>query len=189
LTLGLNIGRLPVTISRFSRYQTLLIILLVATITVGGIVAWSRYRGSQPIEISLSKPPSQEQINKIYIGGAVNNPGFYPLKASDTVEALIQAAGGTIQSAGGSVASADLSGLKLYIPEAGEEAEPQKIDLNRAEAWLLEALPGIGETKAKAIVAYRQQNGPFQNINEITKVEGIGAATYEQIKHLVTVAD
>jgi competence protein ComEA len=171
-----------VTISRFSRYQTLLIILLVATITVGGIVAWSRYSGSQPIEISLSKPPSQEQLNKIYIGGAVNNPGFYPLKAGDSIEALIQTAGGTI-------ASTDLSGLKLYIPEVGEEEEPQKIDLNRAEAWLLEALPGIGETKAKAIVVYRRQNGPFQNINEIIKVEGIGATTYEQIKHLITVAD
>lgn len=170
------------TISRFSRYQTLLIILLVATITVGGIVAWSRYSGSQPIEISLSKPPSQEQLNKIYIGGAVNNPGFYPLKAEDSIETLIQAAGGNI-------ASADLNGLKLYIPEAGEEAEPQKVDLNRAEAWLLEALPGIGETLAQRIVAYRRQNGPFQNINEITKVEGIGATTYEQIKHLITVAD
>lgn len=170
------------TISRFSRYQTLLIILLVATITVGGIVAWSRYSGSQSIEISLSKPPSQEQLNKIYIGGAVNNPGFYPLKAEDSIETLIQ-------TAGGNIASADLSGLKLYIPEAGEEAEPQKVDLNRAEAWLLEALPGIGETLAQRIVVYRRQNGPFQNINEITKVEGIGATTYEQIKHLITVAD
>lgn len=45
------------TISGFSKYWTLLIILLVAAITVGGIVAWSRYSGSQPIEISASKPP------------------------------------------------------------------------------------------------------------------------------------
>ena len=175
------------TISKFSKYWTLLIILLVATITVGGIVAWSRYSGSQPIEISASKPPSQEQPDKIYIGGAVNNPGFYPLKAGDSIATLIQAAGGT-------TTSADLSGLKLYISEVGKvsevgEEEPQKIDLNRAEVWLLEALPGIGETRAKAIIAYRHQNGPFQNINELIKVEGIGTATYEQIKHLITVAD
>jgi len=177
------------TTSRVSKYWTLLIILLVAAIAVGGIVAWSRYRGSQPIEIALSKSLSQEQLNKIYIGGAVNSPGFYPLKAGDTVEALIQAAGGIIQAAGGTVASADLSGLKLYIPEVGEKEQPQKIDLNRAEVWLLEALPGIGETLAQRIVDYRQQNGPFQNINELIKVEGIGAATYEQIKDLITVAD
>ncbi len=170
------------TISGFSKYWTLLIILLIAAITVGGIVAWSRYSGSQPIEISASKPPSQEQPDKIYIGGAVNNPGFYPLKAGDSIAALIQAAGGTSTSA-------DLSGLKLYISEVGEEEEPQKINLNRAEVWLLEALPGIGETLAQRIVDYRRQNGPFPNINELIKVEGIGTATYEQIKDLITVAD
>ena len=167
------------TISGFSKYWTLLIILLVAAITVGGIVVWSRYSGSQPIEISASKPPSQEQLDKIYIGGAVNNPGFYPLRAGDGIAALIQAAGGT-------TTSADLSGLKLYFSEVGEvsevgEEEAQKINLNRAEAWLLEALPGIGETLAQRIVDYRRQNGPFQNINELIKVEGIGTTTYEQI--------
>ena len=169
------------TTSKLSKYWTLLIILLIATITIGGVVAWSRYRGSQPREISISTPPSQEQLNEIYIGGAVNNPGFYPLTAGDSVEALTQAAGGTT--------SADLSRIKLYIPELGEEEAPQKVDLNRAEAWLLEALPGIGEGKAKAIIAYREQNGPFQNIGELIKVKGIGTTIYEQIKHLITVAD
>ena len=167
--------------SKFSKYWTLLIILLIATITVGGIEVWSRYRGSQPIEISISTPTSQEQLTDIYIGGAVNNPGFYPLRGEDSIEALTQAAGGT-------TTSADLSKIRLYIPQVEEEA-PQKVDLNRAEAWLLEALPGIGESRAKAIIAYRQQNGPFQNIGELIKVKGIGATIYEQIKHLITVAD
>jgi len=174
------------TISKFSKYWTLLIILLVAAITVGGIVTWSRYSGSQPIEISIAKSPSQEQLDRIYIGGAITSPGFYPLKAGDSIEALIQAAGGT-------TTSADLSGLKLYFSEVGEvsevgEEEPQKINLNRAEVWLLEALPGIGETLAQRIIAYRQQK-PFRNINELIKVEGIGTSTYEQIEHLITVAD
>jgi competence ComEA-like helix-hairpin-helix protein len=66
---------------------------------------------------------------------------------------------------------------------------PQKIDINRAEAWLLEALPGIGEGKAQAIIAYRQQNGGFTHITEITEVEGIGPAIYEDIKDLITVGD
>ncbi len=118
----------------------------------------------------------------IYIGGAITNPGFYPLRSRDSVEALIQAAGGT-------TSSADLSRLKLYILEAGEKEQPQKINLNRAEVWLFVALPGIGETLAQRIVDYRQQNGPFNNIREIVKVAGIGTTTYEQIKHLITVAD
>lgn len=73
--------------------------------------------------------------------------------------------------------------------EAYQGEQPQKIDINRAEAWLLEALPGIGPSKAQAIIDYRQQNGGFGHITEITEVEGIGLAIYEQIKDLITVAD
>ncbi len=166
--------------SKFSQYWTLITILLVTIIAIGSIVAWSRYSPSQPIEISI--PPAQELQGRIYIGGAVSNPDFYPLKTGDTIEALIQAAGGT-------TSSADLNWLKLYIPQTGDKEPPQKIDLNRAEAWLLEALPEIGEGRAQAIIDYREQNGPFNNINELIKVEGIGIATYEKIKDRITVAD
>lgn len=166
--------------SRLDKYWALIIILLVAIIAIGGIVAWSRYSPGQPIEISISLP--QELPGEIYIDGAVTNPGFYPLRAGDSIAALIQAAGGT-------TSSADLSWLKLCIPTVGEEEPPQKIDINRAELWLLKALPEIGKTRAKAIIDYRNQNGPFHNINELIKVEDIGITIYEQIKHLITVAD
>jgi len=168
------------TTAKPTKYWTPIIIILVAIIAIGGIVAWSKYKGSQPVEISI--PPGQELQGEIYIGGAVNNPGSYSLKAGDSIEDIIQAAGGTTDSA-------DLNRLELYIPQSGEEQQPQKIDLNRAKAWLLQALPGIGEVRAQAIIDYRQQNERFHNINELTKVEGIGATTYERIKHLITVAD
>ena len=166
--------------TKVNKYWTLIITLFVAIIIVGSIIAWSRYSPSQPIEISPPPPPQLQ--GEIYVGGAVINPGFYPLKTGDSVEDIIQAAGGA-------TSSADLTVTKLYIPTAGEEHQPQKINLNRAEAWLLQALPGIGETLAQRIINYRQRNGPFHNINELTKVEGIGAATYDKIKHLITVAD
>lgn len=169
------------TASRSSKYVMLLIILLIAVTTVSGILAWSRYRGSQYEEISISNPPAEEQANQIYVGGAVNNAGFYPLTGGDSIESVIQAAGGA-------TTSADLATIKLYIPEEGEK-ESQRININRAEAWLLEALPGIGEAKAEAIIAYRQQHGPFRNISELIKVEGIGTATYEQLERLITVAE
>jgi competence protein ComEA len=161
------------------KYWALGIILLIAVIIAGGVIAWARYHSPHPIEISLTNPEFQ---GKVYIDGAVSNPGFYPLKSDDSLGDLIQVAGGPADSA-------DLTRLKLYIPGAGEGQEPQKIDINRAEAWLLEALPGIGETRAQAIIAYRQQNGGFNNIAEITKVEGIGLDTYQQIKDLITIAD
>jgi len=168
------------TTSKFNKYWTLITILLVVIMAIGSIVAWSRYSPSQPVEISIS--PQQELQGRIYIGGAISNPSFYPLKTGDSIEALIQAAGGT-------TTSADLSWLKLYIPQKGEEEQSQNIDLNRAEVWLLEALPGIGEIRAQAIIAYRHQNGPFHDISQLIKVEGIGITTFEKIEHLITVAD
>jgi len=168
------------TTSKLNKFWTPVIIFLIAIISIGGIVVWARYSSSQPIEISM--PPTQGLTGEIYLGGATGSPGFYPLKAGDSIETLIQAAGGA-------TSSADLTQLKLYIPEAGETEKPQKVDLNRAELWLLEALPGIGETRAQAIIDHRYQNGPFHNINELTKVDGIGITTYERIKHLIMVAD
>jgi len=159
---------------------TLVIILLAVVIIVGGIVIWSRYSQSPAIEISIV--PDQELKGEIYIGGEVNNPGFYPLEAGDGVEDILRAAGGTTESA-------DLTRLELFVPGVGRVSESQRVNINRAEAWLLETLPGIGEVRAQAIVDYRRQNGPFHHISELVNVEGIGTATYEKIKHLITVAD
>jgi competence protein ComEA len=165
---------------KFDRFWTLVTILLVVIIVIGGIVAWLRYSPGEPIEISISQ--GQDWQGNIYIGGAVNNPGIYPFEAGDSLGELIQAAGGTVDNNG-------LDGLELYVPEEEEEQEVQKININRAEVWLLEALPGIGETLAQRIVDYRQQNGPFHSIDELLKVEGIGDSRYEQIKNFITVAD
>ena len=163
-----------------NRCWALIIVFLVIIIITGSIVAWQKYSPPHPVEISL--PSSPEFQGEVYLGGAVSNPGFYPLKSGDSIDALIQAAGGTNDNA-------DLTEVKIYIPKIEEEQPPQKIDINRAEAWLLEALPGIGEVRAQTIIDYRQQNGGFRNITEITKVEGIGPDIYEQIKNLITVAE
>ena len=167
-------------VSNFNRLGTLIIIFLIAIIIGGGIFAWLRYSPDRPIAVSL--PPVQERSGKIYIGGAVFSPGFYAYSGRDSLAALLEAAGGTTGSAGP-------DGLRLYVPESGKVQQLQKIDINRAEVWLLKALPGIGETLAQRIVDYRQQNGPFDNIRGLLKVAGIGTATYEQIGHLITVAD
>ena len=167
-------------ISKPNNCWMLVIILLVAIIAAGSVIVWSRYSPNQPIEISTQ--PNHELEGEIYISGAVTNPGFYPLKTGDSIGDIIQAAGGISNNA-------TLHGLELNIPEIGEECQPQQIDINRAEVWLLQALPGIGEIRAQAIVDYRLQNGLFHNINELIKVKGIGSTTYENIKHLIAVAD
>ncbi|MFC1949520.1 helix-hairpin-helix domain-containing protein [Chloroflexota bacterium] len=165
---------------RLNRYWTLTIILLVVVIIVGGIAAWSRYNPEHPVEISL--PQEEEWHGSIYIGGAVTNPGIYSFSGEDSIETLIQAAGGITDGA-------NLSEIEVRIPEVGDGQEAQKININRAEAWLLEALPDIGPTLAQRIVDYREQNGLFSNTSEITRITGIGDAIYEKIKDLITVAD
>lgn len=165
---------------RFSNGWTLVVILLVAVTAAGGIVIWSGYSGSQAIEIFVA--PDSARPVEVYIGGEVNNPGYYPLGNRDSVEDILQAAGGA-------TADADPSRLEIFVPPMVEGELPQRVNINLAEAWLLAALPGIGEARAQAIIDYRRQNGPFRNTNDLLKVEGIGGAIYERMKHLITVAD
>ena len=71
----------------------------------------------------------------------------------------------------------------------GATPRPQMVDINRAEPWLLEALPGIGPILAEAIVRYREEKGPFRSPQEVQLVPGIGAGLYEKIKDLITVGE
>jgi competence protein ComEA len=107
----------------------------------------------------------------IFIGGNVNNPGLYSYSDNDRLSDLIRAAGGLKQGA-------ELSDVDLSF---GTQKTPQKIDINRAEAWLLEALPDIGATTAKNIVIYRETNGAFRDISDLLKVPGIGPALVSKI--------
>jgi competence protein ComEA len=162
-----------------SRKIGLFVILLLIIIIIGGAVTIRiRYNREAPVELTLH--PQVTQTGTIYIGGAVNNPGFFPLRPGDTVQSLIQAAGG-------SSAAANLSGMELYVTGSNVTSQAQKVDINTADSWLIEALPGIGQTLARHIIEYRRQNGPFNNINELLNVPGIGATTFDRIKDLITV--
>ena len=65
------------------------------------------------------------------------------------------------------------------------EFESQGIDINTAEWWELVLLPGIGEKTARKIIEYRDSHGPFQSVDDLTKVSGIGPVTVEQIQRYV----
>ena len=64
---------------------------------------------------------------------------------------------------------------------AGED----RININTAPVAELRCLPGIGEKKAQAIIAYRTQNGPFSSAEELCQVEGISARTVEKFLDLI----
>lgn len=61
------------------------------------------------------------------------------------------------------------------------------VNINTADETLLMTLPGIGETKAKSIIAYRQENGAFSKIEDIMNIPGIKQAVYEKIKTAICV--
>ncbi|MDD4874039.1 MAG: helix-hairpin-helix domain-containing protein [Dehalococcoidales bacterium] len=134
------------------------------------------------IEISLKTTTTSSQTTQVYIGGAVNNPGYYMLIEGDTIYSLILAAGGIPDDSG-------ISRLELTINQPDTQEQVQKVDINRAPAWLLEALPGIGETRAQTIIRYRMENGFFKNINELLNVKGIGQGIFDNIKDLITASD
>lgn len=72
---------------------------------------------------------------------------------------------------------------------APDPAAAALIDLNTASGPQLETLPGIGPARAKAILAHRQQHGPFAAAEELTAVSGIGSGIYQNLQPLITVAD
>lgn len=61
-------------------------------------------------------------------------------------------------------------------------AVPANVDINTADKDLLIGLPGIGPKTADAILAYRQENGNFKTLDELTKVKGIGDKTLAKLK-------
>lgn len=61
-----------------------------------------------------------------------------------------------------------------------------KVSINTATLAQLNSLPGIGETKAQDIITYREQNGPFQKIEDLKNVSGIGDALFAKIKDYIT---
>ena len=161
-------------------YLFITVFLLIAAIA-GGVMLAVQHSKSQPVEIVLSQTEPPEQSGELYIGGAVANPGIYPWQEDDTIQALLLDTG--VEP------DADLSHIEIYVPREGEEQSSQKIDINRAEPWLLEALPGIGEVTAQAIVDYRDENGSFKRIEDLLQVKGIGEGTLAKIKDYITVSD
>ena len=167
--------------SRVDRFYLFATVFLAIAAIAGGITLAVQHNRNQPVEIVLSQTEPPSQSGEIYIGGAVANPGIYPLKEGDTLQTLLSDA--AVEP------DADLSQMQLYIPHEGENQSPQRIDINRAEPWLLEALPGIGEVLAQRIVDYRSENGLFRRVEDLLQVSGIGEATFENIKNYITVLD
>ena len=167
--------------SRVNRFYMFITIFLAVAAVTGGVTLGLQHSRSQPVEIVVSQTELPEQSGQIYIDGAVASPGIYPLQQGDTFQTILSYAG--VQP------DADLSHIEIYVPGENEGVVSQRIDINRAEPWLLEALPSVGPVLAQRIVDYRTENGPFKTIEELLQVSGIGETTFQKIRDYISVSD
>jgi len=148
----------------------------------------------------------------LHVIGAVKNPGIVKIKEGSRIVDVIEAAGGITEDA--DISKINLAyiiedGQKIFVPsradeiteeteyvtsESGDniivddnEGENSMVNINKATQTELETLPGIGPAMALRIIEHREENGNFENIEEIKNVKGIGDAKFENIKNNICV--
>jgi len=140
------------------------------------------------------------------VKGAVKYPNVYTFEEGQRVIDAISAAGGYTADADSRMlnhAQLLADQTVIYVPQAGEEppvydtpdaaagdnagADPAALDLNTADSAQLMTLTGIGPAKAAAILAYRDENGAFQTVEDLMKVSGIGQKTFDALADFITV--
>lgn len=153
--------------------------------------------------VTLDPLPSPSLL-VVQISGAVKQPGVYSLPRGSRLQDGVKAAGGVLPEADLTKinqAGVLTDGQNIVVPKIGEiQTPPQRsadnavkstpgalVNINTAAIADLMTLPGIGEDKAQRILQFREQNGPFTSIDQLLNIEGIGAATLEKLKPLVTI--
>lgn len=150
-----------------------------------------------PLETAPATTVSETLV--VHVAGAVVRPGLVEVPAGSRVADAVAAAGGPADSA-------DLDRINLasplsdadhvHVPAEGEpavslgtsvEAEAGPVDLNRADEAALDDLPGVGPATAAAIVAHRDEHGPFTSVTSLQEVPGIGPAKLERLRELVSI--
>ncbi|MED5078103.1 helix-hairpin-helix domain-containing protein [Geobacillus stearothermophilus] len=134
------------------------------------------------------------------VKGAVANPGVYEVAADARVRDVIALAGGLADEADETkvnLAAKVHDEMMIYVPKKGEDAPASnavskspsdgdrngmQVAINTATEEELMQLPGIGPAKANAIIAYREEHGPFRRVEDLLNVTGIGEKTLEKLK-------
>ena len=148
---------------------------------------------------------------EVYILGCINNPGTYEVKKNTTIKQLAEIAGGFTEGADLEKINLvykikdnamivikdkndmenDETGMKLvkgvYKDDQDDDIDLQ-VNINTASKDKLTKLPGIGESVAKKIIKYREDNGDFENIEDIMNIPGIGENKFNSIKDMIVIS-
>lgn len=162
--------------------------------------------------IILLPPPTPAPI-VVHVTGAVAHPGLYTLRGQPRVNDALSAAGGLLPEANSTLlnlAAFVEDGQQIWVPWKSEVRSPTKnpdregpslspitspipsqpsdlININLATQAELETLPSIGPVLAQRIISYREENGPFERIDDLQQVDGIGPTIFEKIKDYITI--
>lgn len=156
---------------------------------------------SEEADIESTKTPEEADMICVYVGGAVSDSGVYLLPQGSRLYEAIEAAGGMTEDADPYylnqakiledaeqiivLTTQEVQERKEQIRQQAEEAG--LVNINTADVSQLMQLNGIGQSRAEAIVAYREQCGRFTQIEDIQMVTGIKTGLYEKIKDKITV--
>ena len=171
------------------RLTTVVLVAAVGLVLVGGVL-FTRSQAPQA-EVVAEAPMRQPASIVVHISGAVVDPGLVRLEESARVADAVSAAGGALITADlGAInlAAPVGDGDQIVVPVIGEAEAPGdgRIDLNRASAQDLAGLHGIGPVLAERIVAYRDEHGRFESIEDLLDVPGIGEAKLALLRPGVT---
>lgn len=182
-------------------------VLLIGQQEVSAVIGQETMDGESASKEQPDEDISEEtQIQEIcvFVCGAVRNPGVVFLPQGSRAADALEAAGGFAEDAavGAVNLAAKISdGEKWYFPtqeefkEQGEQAQDGaeqtsdsgKVNINTAGPAQLCTLPGIGESKAADIIAYRESHGSFAACEDIMQVSGIKENIYNKISDKITV--
>ena len=162
-------------------------------------------------QMELCAQDKETQTILVHVCGAVQNPSVVELETGSRASDALEAAGGFVEDANKTyvnLAAEVVDGQQLFFPTQEEVATMEarqlmqsvesvnavaggqagaKININTADENTLCTLPGIGASRAQAIIEYREQNGPFGVTEDIMNVSGIKTSAYEKIQDRITV--
>ncbi|MDD5456158.1 MAG: ComEA family DNA-binding protein [Candidatus Margulisbacteria bacterium] len=175
--------------------------VLLVIFSIAGLMIYERGK-DKANELSLPKPvskiePAATNNITVHIEGAVKNPGVYIISPDMHTYELVLLAGGILPEA--SLKKVNLAKILIDGDKIMIAAEKQKnsksaakvaavreklnmVNINYANKEQLMSLPGVGEKTASDIIALRQKNGIFKEINDLLVIKGMGKSKLEKIK-------
>jgi len=190
-------------------------LMIVPVLIIGGLgflffskettPTWENLQVDQTMEEASSTSDFEPMVLMVDIKGEIQKPGVYEMKEGDRIKEVVLLAGGFTEEAEEkqlNLAERVSDQQMIYVPSK-EEAQnagstiineqsqlniaDEQININTADQTELQKLSGIGAAKAQAIIDYRESSGPFQNVDDLKEVSGIGEKTIEKLRASVKV--